>query len=114
MKELAREHFYICREFSPLLCVQMIYDYFDRRFLCRSAHEDFRARYVFGLGEWAIESAKGQACVIATFKHRTGFEVCLGIPFEACRGWYLPRAAETHDLEEQQPADLELLRTCHA
>jgi hypothetical protein len=44
----------------------------------------------------------------------TGFEVCLGIPFEACRGWYLLRAAETHDLEEQQPADLELLRTCHA
>jgi hypothetical protein len=32
VKELATEHFYICREFSPLLCVQMIHDYFDRRF----------------------------------------------------------------------------------
>ena len=32
---------------------------------------DEDARYVFGLGEWAIESAKGQDCLIATLKRRT-------------------------------------------
>jgi hypothetical protein len=64
---------------------------------------DQDARYVFGLGEWAIESAKGQACLIATLKTPDGFAVCFGIPFEACRslGWNLLRAAETHDPEEQ-------------
>jgi hypothetical protein len=64
---------------------------------------DQDARYVFGLGEWAIESAKGQDCLIATLKTPDGFEVCFGIPFEACRslGWNLLRAAETHDPEEQ-------------
>jgi hypothetical protein len=68
---------------------------------------DQDARYVFGLGEWAIESAKGQACLIATLKTPDGFEVCFGIPFEACRslGWNLLRAAETHDPEEQPVAD---------
>jgi hypothetical protein len=67
---------------------------------------DQDARYVFGLGEWAIESAKGQACLIATLKTSDGFEVCFGIPFEACRslGWNLLRAAETHDPEEQVTA----------
>ena len=67
---------------------------------------DQDARYVFGLGEWAIESAKGQACLIATLKTPDGFEVCFGIPFEACRslGWNLLRAAETHDPEEQPTA----------
>ena len=64
---------------------------------------DQDARYVFGLGEWAIESAKGQSCLIATLKTPDGFEVCFGIPFEACRslGWNLLRAAETHDPEDQ-------------
>ena len=63
---------------------------------------DEDARYVFGLGEWAIESAKGQDCLIATLKTPDGFEVCFGIPFEACRslGSNLLRAAQTHDLEE--------------
>jgi hypothetical protein len=64
---------------------------------------DQDARYVFGLGEWAIESAEDQACLIATLKTPDGFEVCFSIPFEACRslGWNLLRAAETHDPEEQ-------------
>jgi hypothetical protein len=71
---------------------------------------DQDARYVFGLGEWAIESAKGQDCLIATLKTPDGFEVCFGIPFAACRslGWNLLRAAETHDPEEQQTAQCRL------
>jgi hypothetical protein len=46
------------------------------------------------VGEWAIESAQRQACLIATLKTPDGFS----IPFEACRslGWNLLRAAETH------------------
>jgi hypothetical protein len=74
----------------------------------RTGDED--ARYVFGLGEWAIESAKGQDCLIATLKTPDGFEVCFGIPFEACRslGWNLLRAAETHDSEA--PPEAERLR----
>jgi hypothetical protein len=62
---------------------------------------DQDARYVFGLGEWAIESAKDQACLITTLKTPDGFEVCFGIPFEACRslGWNLLRAAETHETD---------------
>ncbi len=43
------------------------------------------ARYVFGLQEWSIEAAKDNNCLIATFKTTHGFEVCFGIPFEACR-----------------------------
>ena len=42
------------------------------------------ARYVFGLGEWSLENAKGQACLIATLKTTDGFEVSFGIPFDAC------------------------------
>src|ERR1700752_2832352 len=71
---------------------------------------DQDARYFFGLGEWGIESPKDQACLIATLKTPDGFEVCFGIPFEACRslGWNLLRAAETHDPEEQLPAHCRL------
>jgi len=71
---------------------------------------DEDARFVFALGEWAIESAKGQDCLIATLKTPDGFEVCFGIPFEACRsfGWNLLRAAETNDPEEQVKADARL------
>jgi hypothetical protein len=63
---------------------------------------DEDARYVFGLGEWAIESSERRDCLIATLKTPDGFEVCFGIPFDACRslGWNLLRAAETHDPEE--------------
>jgi hypothetical protein len=46
---------------------------------------DQQARYVFDLGEWAIESVKDQRCLLATLKTTDGFEVCFGIPFEACR-----------------------------
>ena len=71
---------------------------------------DGDARYVFGLGEWAIESAKGQTCLIATLKTPDGFEVCFSIPFEACRslGCNLLRAAETCDPEEQPTAHCRL------
>jgi hypothetical protein len=46
---------------------------------------DQQARYVFDLGEWSIESVKDQRCLLATLKTTDGFEVCFGIPFEACR-----------------------------
>jgi hypothetical protein len=64
---------------------------------------DQDARYAFGLGEWAIERAKGQACLITTLKTLDGFAVCFGIPFDAARslGQNLLRAAKTHDPEEQ-------------
>jgi hypothetical protein len=54
------------------------------------------ARYVFGLGEWSLENAKGQECLIATLKTTDGFEVSFGIPFDACRslGWNLYQGAE--------------------
>jgi hypothetical protein len=68
------------------------------------------ARYVFGLGEWAVERAKGQACLIATLKTPDGFEVCFGIPFEACRSLRrnLLRAAQTHDSERTSHTFLRL------
>jgi hypothetical protein len=71
---------------------------------------DQDARYVFGLSEWAIESAKGQDCLIATLKTPDGFEVCFGIPIAACRslGSNLLRAADTHDPEERQTAQCRL------
>jgi hypothetical protein len=54
------------------------------------------ARYVFGLGEWSLENAEGQACLIATLKTTDGFEVSFGVPFDACRslGWNLYQGAE--------------------
>jgi len=54
------------------------------------------ARYVFGLHEWALEGAKDEECLIATLKTTNGFEVCFGIPFEACRsfGWNLQHGAD--------------------
>ena len=57
---------------------------------------DQDARYVFGLHEWALEGAKDQECLIATLKTTNGFEVCFGIPFEACKsfGWNLQRGAD--------------------
>jgi hypothetical protein len=57
---------------------------------------DDDARYVFGLGEWSLEGAKGHDCLIATLKTTDGFEVSFGIPFEACRslGWNLHQGAE--------------------
>jgi hypothetical protein len=44
-----------------------------------------QARYVFNLDEWSIESAKDQDCLLTTLKTTNGFEVCFGMPFEACR-----------------------------
>ena len=53
------------------------------------------SRYVFDLGEWAIESAKEHSCLIATLKTPNGFEVSFAIPPEASRsfGWTLQREA---------------------
>jgi hypothetical protein len=53
------------------------------------------ARYVFSLNEWSLESARNQACVIATLKTTDGFEVSFAIPFEACQslGFSLQRGA---------------------
>lgn len=54
------------------------------------------ARYVFGLNEWSLESARDQACVIATLKTTDGFEVSFAIPFEACQplGFSLQQGAD--------------------
>jgi hypothetical protein len=54
------------------------------------------ARYVFSLDEWSLESARNQACVIATLKTADGFEVSFAIPFEACQslGFSLQRGAD--------------------
>jgi hypothetical protein len=66
------------------------------------------ARYVFGLNEWSIESAEDQNCLIATLKTTNGFEVCFGIPFEACQslGWSLQQGAdapiETSEVDEEE------------
>jgi hypothetical protein len=54
------------------------------RALVRCTGSD-EARYVFELDEWSIERAKDENCLIATLKTRNGFEVCFGIPFEACQ-----------------------------
>jgi hypothetical protein len=53
------------------------------------------SRYVFDLGEWAIENAKEHSCLIATLKTPNGFEVSFAIPPEAGRsfGWTLQREA---------------------
>jgi len=54
------------------------------------------ARYVFDLGEWLIEGAKGQNCLIVTLKTTDGFEVSFGIPFAEGQslGWTLKREAD--------------------
>ncbi|HKA79284.1 MAG TPA: hypothetical protein VKD43_04585 [Xanthobacteraceae bacterium] len=54
------------------------------------------ARYVSDLGEWSVEGAKAQNCLIVTLKTPDGFEVSFGIPFAACRslGWTLKREAD--------------------
>jgi hypothetical protein len=54
------------------------------RALVRCTGND-EARYVFDLEEWSVERAKDQNCLIATLKTRNGFEVCFGVPFEACQ-----------------------------
>jgi hypothetical protein len=54
------------------------------------------ARYVFGLEGWSIEEAKDQDCLIVTLVTTSGFEVCFGVPLEACRslGWILQGRAD--------------------
>jgi len=64
------------------------------------------ARYVFGLGDWLIESVRGQNCLIVTLKTTDGFEVSFGIPFAECQalGWSLKRHAE-EAIETQRLAE---------
>lgn len=70
------------------------------------------ARYVFDLGQWAIESARKHGCLIATLKTPDGFEVSFAIPPEAGRsfGWTLQREAsdaiEARALGERTTASL--------
>jgi hypothetical protein len=69
---------------------------------------DQGARYVFGLGNWALESTKDQNCLIATLTTTDGFAACFGIPFDTCQalGWNLMQHAE--DITEaRQLADVE-------
>src|SRR5215470_8572821 len=67
------------------------------------------ARYVFGLGEWAIEDTKDKDCLIVTLKTTDGFEVSFAIPFGACQalGWNLQhearQAAEPQEPNEDAP-----------
>jgi hypothetical protein len=55
-----------------------------------------KARYVFPLGKWSIESGIDQECLITTLSTEDGFEVSFGIPAEACRGlgWALRDEAD--------------------
>ncbi len=46
---------------------------------------DEEARYVFDLDEWSLERAAHQNCLIVMLKTRNGFEVCFGVPLEACQ-----------------------------
>src|SRR5262245_43101628 len=48
-------------------------------------------RYVFWLGQWSLEPAMDQKCLILTMRTPDGFEVAFGVPFEACQamGWAL-------------------------
>jgi hypothetical protein len=43
------------------------------------------SRYVFRIGAWTIEGAESGDCLIVTVKTSDGFEVSLGLPFDACR-----------------------------
>jgi hypothetical protein len=69
---------------------------------------DQGARYVFGLGNWALESTKDQNCLIATLTTTDGFATCFGIPFDTCQalGWNLMQHAE-EITEARQLADSE-------
>jgi hypothetical protein len=69
---------------------------------------DQGARYVFGLGNWALESTKDQNCLIATLTTTDGFAACFGIPFDTCQalGWNLMQHAE-EITEARQLADSE-------
>jgi hypothetical protein len=54
------------------------------------------ARYVFPLGEWALEGIEEDQTLILSLKTRDGFEVSFRIPPEACRslGWTLQRETD--------------------
>jgi hypothetical protein len=54
------------------------------------------ARYVFPLGEWALEGIEGDHSVILTLKTEDGFEVSFRMPPSACKalGWVLQREAD--------------------
>ena len=64
-----------------------------------------QSRYVFRVSEWSIESTDNQNCLIVTLKTLDGFEVSLGIPFDACRalGVSLHHEGEKA-VETQEPA----------
>ena len=70
------------------------------------------ARYVFGLGDWLIESARGHNCLIVTLKTTDGFEVSFGIPLAECLalGWSLKHRAE-EAIEAQRLAEGPVSRT---
>ena len=55
------------------------------------------SRYVFRIGSWSIEGAENQDCLIVTLATADGFEVSLGIAFDACR----QLGANLHDRGEK-------------
>ena len=58
------------------------------------------ARYVFDLEEWSLERAAHQNCLIVTLKTRNGFEVCFGVPFEACQSLGSALQCDTNEAVE--------------
>jgi hypothetical protein len=60
----------------------------------RTGNED--ARCVFPLGQWLVEAAAEEDCLIVTLKTVDGFEVSFGVPFDTGRalGWALSHDAE--------------------
>jgi hypothetical protein len=55
-----------------------------------------QARFVFPLGQWSVETASDDNCLITTLSTEDGLEVSFGLPAEACRslGWTLKNEAD--------------------
>src|SRR5271168_319670 len=61
------------------------------------------ARYVFPLDHWTVESTNGNDGLLLTLATDDGFQVCFGIPAEACRG--LGSTLVRHCDERAEPGD---------
>jgi len=58
-----------------------------------------KARYVFPLGTWSIETPEDPRCLILTLRTTDGFEVSFSVPVDAAGtlGWTLTREAHRPD-----------------
>jgi hypothetical protein len=61
------------------------------------------ARYVFPLGEWALEGVEGDKSVILTMKTEDGFEVSFRLPPRTCKslGWVLQHEGDASARSER-------------